>query len=184
MAASSLAETPQPPPQPGLAGYRTAWVRAAVIRAAGEPHVCQCEAVTARDILDVRPPRYLGWPEDRRNQRDLAELLGAAPPHPDQIKRLTRAGMGLCQGRRCREQVACLLALGSGMPLESIALASHRAPVRPLPLATAADAAEQAEMTAHWDTWFGMHSQYLPPWDVPAAYTAAGRDVDGEVASE
>ena len=83
-------------------------------------------------------------------------------PIPDQVKRLTRAGMGLCQGRRCREQVAALLALASGARLRDIPLASHRAPVRPLPLSVVAETQEHAEMTRHWDTWFGMPSQYVP----------------------
>ena len=95
--------------------YRLDWVRASVVDASGEPYVCQCEEVTAREILEVRPPRYLAWADDRRNTRSLRQLLGEAPPNPDQVKRLTRAGMGVCQGRRCREQVAALLALGAGV---------------------------------------------------------------------
>lgn len=167
-----------------LAAYRLAWVRASVLAAEGESHVCRCEEVTARDILEVRPPRYLGWSEDRRNDRDLASLLDEAPPDPDQVKRLTRAGMGLCQGRRCREQVAALLALGSGEVLGAIPLASHRAPVRPLPMRLAGQRHEPTGMAAHWDTWFGMVSQYLPYWEVQEFYTAASRDRDGKAASE
>ncbi len=167
-----------------IAGYRLDWVRATLLAADDEDtHVCRCEEVTAREILELRPPRYLGWPDRGRNRRDLRSLLGAGPPNPDQVKRLTRAGMGVCQGRRCREQVACLLALSAGCGLGEVPAATHRAPVRPLPLAVAAGA-EEAAMAAHWDTWFGMKSQYLPYWEVPAHYTAAGRDApdqgDGE----
>jgi NADPH-dependent 2,4-dienoyl-CoA reductase/sulfur reductase-like enzyme len=174
------------PPQTGYdwGAYRLAWVRASVVEAEGEPHVCRCEEVNAREILEVRPPRYLNWPEDRRNDRTLRSLLGDGPPHPDQIKRLTRAGMGLCQGRRCREQVSALLALSAGVELGAIPAATHRAPVRPIPLALAAAASEPACMAEHWDTWFGMPSQYRPPWDVIRHYTAAARDPDEEVASE
>ncbi|MGH7211399.1 MAG: (2Fe-2S)-binding protein, partial [Acetobacteraceae bacterium] len=167
-----------------LAAYRMEWVRASVIDAAGEPYVCQCEEVTARDILEVRPPRYLGWPEDRRNTRELSLLLGAGAPNPDQVKRLTRAGMGLCQGRRCREQIAGLLALGAGVGLDAIPLATHRAPVRPLKLSAAAETAEPTGMAEHWDTWFGMPSQYVPYWETAPTYTAADADRTSEVASE
>lgn len=175
------------------AAYRLAWVRACVIEAstavaeADAPHVCQCEAVTARDILDVRPPRYLGRTGEGRNaSHDLRSLLREGPPDPDQVKRLTRAGMGLCQGRRCREQVAALLALGTGTALHEIAPATHRAPVRPLPLAAAAAPDEPAAMTAQWDSWFGMTAQYLPPWEVKPFYTVASRGQadKGEVSSE
>jgi len=169
---------------PDIGAYRLDWVRTTVIEGQGEPYVCQCEEVTARDILEVRPPRYLGWPEDRRNRRDLRELLGDGTPNPDQVKRLTRAGMGLCQGRRCREQVAALLALGGGTALGEIPLATYRAPVRPLPLAVAAERAEDPEMARQWDVWFGMHSQYVPFPGVPALYTAAGRRLDGDVMGE
>jgi thioredoxin reductase len=174
------------PPDAGfdLGRYRLEWVRASVVEAAGEPHVCQCEEVTAREILELRPPRYLNWPEDRRNDRTLRSLLGNGPPHPDQIKRLTRAGMGLCQGRRCREQVAALLALSADADLAAIPAATHRAPVRPIPLALAAAASEPAGMAEHWDTWFGMPSQYRPPWTAIRHYTVAARDTDEDVASE
>ena len=167
-----------------LAQYRCAWVRASVIEAEGEPHVCQCEEVTAREILEVRPPRYLSWEKPTQRPADLASLLGEGPPNPDQVKRLTRAGMGPCQGRRCREQTAAILALGSDTPLSDIPLATFRAPVRPLPLSLLAEGAEPREMSAHWDTWFGMAAQWRPFWNVPATYTAAERDLDSPVASE
>ncbi|MBW4022335.1 MAG: FAD-dependent oxidoreductase [Proteobacteria bacterium] len=170
-----------------LGAYRLNWVRAAVLETDGTAHVCQCEEVTAREILEVRPPRYLGWESrpSRRNSRDIRSLLGAAPPNPDQVKRLTRAGMGVCQGRRCREQVTALLALATGEEYGSIPAATYRAPVRPLPLMVAAAASEESPaMAQHWDTWFGMPSQYLPPWDLPETYTAASRPKGHEVASE
>ncbi|KPF70846.1 hypothetical protein IP69_08895 [Bosea sp. AAP35] len=178
------AVAPPRTPECDISAYRLAWVRASVVEARAEFHVCQCEEVTAREILEIRPPRYLGWEDERRNDRSLSALLGDAPPHPDQVKRLTRAGMGPCQGRRCREQVAALLALGTATPLSSIPLASYRAPVRPLPLAVAGQIPEAAEQSEHWDTWFGMHAQWRPFWEVPALYTVAGNDAAGPVASE
>ena len=164
--------------------YRLAWIRASVVGAEGEPHVCRCEEVTAREIIEVRPPRYLGPQTDRRNDRSLRSLLGDGPPNPDVVKRLTRAGMGLCQGRRCREQVAALLALSAGVELSAVPPATHRAPVRPIPLSLAAAASEPAGMAEHWDTWFGMPVQYRPPWNVILPYTAASRDAGETVASE
>jgi hypothetical protein len=159
-------------------------VRASVLDAGESTYVCQCEEVTAREILELRPPRYLGAGPGPRNARDLRSLLGERP-HPDQVKRLTRAGMGTCQGRRCREQVAALLALSAGLPYGAVAPASHRAPVRPMPLSlVGATAAESPAMARHWDTWFGMPAQYVPFWEVGAQYTAGTRPADEEVASE
>ena len=172
-----------PAPDQDLAAYRLDWVRSAVLGAQADPFVCQCEEVTAREILEVRPPRYLETKPDRRNTRELSTLLGNGPPNPDQVKRLTRAGMGLCQGRRCRDQVAALLALASDLPLGAVPLATHRAPVRPLPLRLAAPTSEDEGVRAHWDVWFGMKSQYRAHWDLPAKYTAATRH-DGERGTE
>jgi thioredoxin reductase len=175
---------PVPAPECDISDYRLAWVRASVIEARAEFHVCQCEEVTACEILEIRPPRYLDWKNERRNDRSLSALLGEGPPNPDQVKRLTRAGMGPCQGRRCREQVAALLALGAGQPLSAIPLAGYRAPVRPMTLAMCAHVPEAPEQEEHWDTWFGMNAQWRPFWEVPALYTVATNDATGPVASE
>ena len=170
---AALPEIAAPPAVDGAAfcDYRLGWVRAAVVDAApdaaGDAHVCQCEEVTAREILELRPPRYLGWEPPRRNATDLAALLGNGPNSPDQVKRLTRAGMGLCQGRRCREQVACLLALGADMTLGAVPLATHRAPVRPMPLGLLGSLPESPEMAQHWDIWFGIPGQVASYWDIP-----------------
>ncbi len=180
-------EEPAPAPDTpafDLSAYRLAWVRASVVQAPRDCHVCQCEKVTAREILEVRPPRYLRAPQDHRNDRSLASLIGDGPPSPDQIKRLTRAGMGPCQGRRCREQVAALLALGANMPLPSVPLAGYRAPVRPLPLALAGGLLEPPAQAEHWDSWFGMHAQWRPFWEVPEHYTVAGNDISRPMVSE
>lgn len=175
---------PPPTPEYDVSAYRLAWVRASVIEARAEFYVCQCEEVTAREILEIRPPRYLDWQNERRNDRSLTALLGKGPPNPDQVKRLTRAGMGPCQGRRCREQVAALLALGTAQPLSAIPLAGYRAPTRPMPLSMTMHVPEVPEQAEHWDTWFGMYAQWVPFWEVPERYTVATNDATGPVASE
>jgi hypothetical protein len=63
-------------------------------------------------------------------------------------------------------------------------LATFRAPVRPLPLSLLAESAEDPEITAHWDSWFGMAAQWVPYWRVQPGYTAASRDLHSPVASE
>ncbi|MEI4472839.1 FAD/NAD(P)-dependent oxidoreductase [Frigidibacter sp. MR17.24] len=154
--------------------YRKGWVRRSVVDAALPAVVCQCEEVTAREILELRPPRYLGWQAADNRPRTLDALLGAGPPDPDQVKRLTRAGMGACQGRRCREQVQALLALQAAVPLPAVPLAGYRAPVRPLTLAEACPRDEDPAFAQHWDSWFGMPRQWVPFWDVEPDYTVAG----------
>ena len=143
--------------------YRLDWMR--MLLAVGSPEVlaCQCEGVTRGDLLGVRPPRYLGAPA---NPRDLGTLLGDGPVNQDQIKRLTRACMGACQARRCREQVALMMALGAGVAPATIPLAGYRAPVRPLPLSVLADAAEPAAMADNWNVWFGISTQWISYDDI------------------
>lgn len=184
MAATEHRTETLPSPEYDISAYRLAWVRSSVVEARAEFHVCQCEEVTAREILEIRPPRYLDWQNERRNDRSLSALLGEGPPNPDQVKRLTRAGMGPCQGRRCREQVSALLALGAAQPLSAIPLAGYRAPTRPMPLAMTMHVPEAPEQAELWDTWFGMHAQWVPFWEVPERYTVATNDATGPVASE
>jgi thioredoxin reductase len=147
--------------------YRLAWHDALAAHADPSLIICQCEAVSRADLLGVQPPNYLPRPP-KMAERNLDDLLAEGPANPDQIKRLTRAGMGVCQGRRCREEVAMILARASGADLADIPLASHRAPVRPLPLKVLAAWDEAAAMSEGWDIWFGIPSQWVPYRDIEA----------------
>ena len=149
--------------------YRMDWVRALARVCAPDTIICQCEEVTRADLIGVQPPNYLTRPA-AMGARSLETLLHDGPANPDQIKRLTRAGMGVCQGRRCRDQVAMLLAIEAGQPFGAIPLASHRAPVRPLPMKILADWNEPAEMEAAWDVWFGIPTQWVPVQDIGTSH--------------
>ncbi len=145
--------------------YRMDWVRALAAVCLPDTIICQCEEVTRADLIGVQPPNYLARPAPMC-ARSLETLLHDGPANPDQIKRLTRAGMGVCQGRRCRDQVAMLLALEADQPFGTIPLATHRAPVRPLPLKILADWQEEPAMDAAWDVWFGIPTQWTPYDDI------------------
>ncbi len=154
--------------------YRMDWMRALSAVCADDTIVCQCEEVTRADVVGVQPPNYLARPAPMC-ARSLDTLLHDGPANPDQIKRLTRAGMGVCQGRRCRDQVAMLLALESGTPFGAIPLATHRAPVRPVSLKIMADWNESEAMTAAWDVWFGIPTQWVPVEDIGTPHEDAHR---------
>lgn len=115
--------------------------------------LCACEEVRVGDLRALRPPRYLGaeGPE--------AGLAAIEAGSQDQVKRLTRAGMGPCQGRRCRDAVQALL--GNDPPR----MASYRAPLRPLPLSVLAALEEDPALRANWTGWFGIAEQWLPHWE-------------------
>jgi NAD(P)H-nitrite reductase large subunit len=76
--------------------------------------MCRCEEITEAEVLEAI----------RAGARTLAD-----------VKRRTRAGMGLCQGKTCQRLVARLLARELGCSPGSIAPPSARPPMRPLPLA-------------------------------------------------
>jgi hypothetical protein len=118
--------------------------------------------------MELQPPRYLKWGGSQVRGRDVEALAKDGPVNADQVKRLTRAGMGPCQGRRCREQIQMLLARAAQIPVENIPLASHRAPVRPLPLSALWPHDETQATRDHWDMWFGIPSQWTAYWEMEA----------------
>ena len=144
---------------PGDAGafqYRQRWFDALRQSGGSGVLVCKCEEVTQGELLNVAPPRYLGWSSEQMSSRNITTLLDDGPVDQDQVKRLTRAGMGYCQGRRCREQVSMLLAHGTDTALAEVPLASYRAPLRPLPLKIIYAHDETQEMRDRWSGWLHM----------------------------
>ncbi len=77
--------------------------------------ICRCEEVTRKDIKEVI-------------RNGMATLNG--------IKRVTRAGMGLCQGQTCQALVTRILAQEIGVPPAQLEPTTARAPVRPIRLST------------------------------------------------
>jgi hypothetical protein len=151
-------------PGPRVHDYWRLWLRATLAAGGGDILACQCEEVTRSELVGAQPPRYLGPASAPMRARSLGTLGQDGPLHPDQVKRLTRAGMGPCQGRRCREQVALLLAEAGDVPVDTIPLASYRPPVRPLPLSVLWPHDEPPAMREHWVSWFGIPTQFAPHW--------------------
>lgn len=73
--------------------------------------ICRCEEITEEEILKAI--------------KDGATTV-------DEIKKFTRAGMGLCQGRTCRRTVEKILAKELNKKVEDIRTSSYRTPVRPV----------------------------------------------------
>ena len=140
------------------------WLTSQINVSGWDVNICQCEEVTRRELVEVKPPRYLKWDSPPMNARSLATILRDGPVNQDQIKRLTRAGMGPCQGRRCREQVAMLIARAAGTSVEKIPLPSFRPPVRPLPLNVLWPHDELSAMREEWVSWYGIPTQFSPHW--------------------
>ena len=79
--------------------------------------VCRCEEVTRGELHEA----------------------AAETTDVNVVKSLTRAGMGLCQGKICQRQVAATIAARHGIPIESVPMATPRFPVRPVPMGAIAD---------------------------------------------
>jgi glycine/D-amino acid oxidase-like deaminating enzyme len=88
--------------------------------------VCRCEGVSAGEL--------------KRHIAGGVSALGS-------LKRLTRAGMGRCQGRYCSPTVARLLADATGSAPDEYGFLAPRAPLKPIPLA--ALAVEKPEWGGH-----------------------------------
>ena len=134
--------------------YWQAWRSSLSGEEAGEVTVCLCEEVSRADLQSVSPPRYLGWPSRSMGDRSLNTLFQEAPVDLDRLKRLTRAGMGYCQGRRCREEVALISAQAAGVHPSEIPIPTYRTPIRPLPLRAMWDTEETEDTRQAWPKWF------------------------------
>ena len=73
--------------------------------------VCRCEEITVGEIKEAI----------KQGARDVTG-----------VKRRTRAGMGLCQGRTCEKLVQAILRQELGTSAEEIGGATARPPVRPI----------------------------------------------------
>ena len=73
--------------------------------------ICRCQEVSRQEILDA-----------------IAD--GALTV--DGVKRRTRAGMGLCQGKTCERLVARIIAEQTGRPMAEILPPKSRIQVRPV----------------------------------------------------
>ena len=86
--------------------------------------ICRCEDVTREDILAAI--------------NDGCRTL-------DEIKRVTRAGMGPCQGRTCRNLIAQELARIYGISVEDVLMPTFRAPVEPVNIGVLSEACQEGE---------------------------------------
>ncbi len=76
--------------------------------------ICRCEEVTEEEIREAI----------RKGARKFSE-----------IKKITRAGMGICQGKSCQRLVNRILAEMTGRSIEQLDFDTPRPPLRPIKLA-------------------------------------------------
>lgn len=86
-----------------------------------ELFICRCEEVT---------------------RQELEQAIADGALTMNELKRWTRAGMGLCQGKTCAKQVMALLAQKTGQNPAAITPPTSRNPVRPMQISCMTKEAE------------------------------------------
>ncbi len=86
-----------------------------------ETIICRCEEVSRSEIQEAI--------------EDGARTV-------DGVKRRTRAGMGLCQGRTCRRIVSRIIATETKQPISEVMPSTFRSPVRPVAIGVLANEKE------------------------------------------
>jgi glycine/D-amino acid oxidase-like deaminating enzyme len=115
--------------------------------AAPETPICRCEGITRATLERVA---------QERDVKDVSTL-----------KRLTRAGMGRCQGRYCAPWLHEII--GDRAPLSELALFAPQAPLRPVPVASLAAAKPE---------WSGHKRALLPDRPVVRDNPLPLREID------
>ncbi|KPK73002.1 (2Fe-2S)-binding protein [candidate division WOR_3 bacterium SM23_60] len=80
--------------------------------------ICRCEDITEEEIVQKIHEGYHTMEE---------------------LKRILRVTMGLCQGKGCRRHIAKILSRELGVPLEKIEQPTSRPPTKPIPISATVD---------------------------------------------
>jgi len=64
--------------------------------------------------------------------REIKEAIRNGAKSVKDVKRRTRAGMGLCQGRTCGKTIARIIATELKISIQQVELDTQRMPVRPV----------------------------------------------------
>uniref|UniRef100_A0A7V1EI69 (2Fe-2S)-binding protein n=1 Tax=candidate division WOR-3 bacterium TaxID=2052148 RepID=A0A7V1EI69_UNCW3 len=75
--------------------------------------ICRCEDITEEEIIEKIKEGYHTM---------------------DELKRVLRVTMGLCQGKGCRRHIARILSKELNIPIEKIKQPTYRPPTKPVPI--------------------------------------------------
>lgn len=63
---------------------------------------------------------------------DIRNMIKKGHHSPEEIKRLTRCGMGPCQGNTCRELLLKEVASATGKSAGEVEMTTYRPPIKPI----------------------------------------------------
>ena len=98
--------------------------------ATGATVICRCEGVTLGMVREA--------------------VSGGGCGSVGAVKRVTRAGMGRCQGRYCGLPIARLVAEATGEALDEMSFFAPRPPIKPVPIAAIAHDADDGYTPEHF----------------------------------
>jgi NAD(P)H-nitrite reductase large subunit len=75
--------------------------------------------------------------------RDIRKLIKEGYTNIEEIKRITRAGMGPCQGRTCGQIILREISLSIGKDMSELKPYTSRPPIKPIKINTIAKGAEK-----------------------------------------
>ena len=81
------------------------------------------------------------------SQVEIEEAISLGLTRMDEVKRFTRAGMGLCQGKTCGRLVMGILALETKKRLGEVKPSTSRPPTRVMPLCIMAETLTEGDQT-------------------------------------
>ena len=85
--------------------------------------ICRCQEITRAEIL---------------------KAIAAGARTVDGVKKRTRAGMGLCQGKSCQRLAAQIISQATGRSMADLIPPAFRSPVRPVRIDILASGADDA----------------------------------------
>lgn len=80
--------------------------------------ICRCEDVIEEEVVEKIREGYHAM---------------------DDLKRIIRVTMGLCQGKGCRRHIAKIISRELGIPIENVKQPTYRPPTKPIPLSATID---------------------------------------------
>jgi len=119
---------------PGAARSRSRPHRAALARLRKSRDVLGRLVAARPGLAELITPDTVICPCEGTTAARVDQALDEGVGDLGQMKRMTRAGMGECQGRICSPALAHLIAHRRDIPLEAIAPPSIRPPVTPVPI--------------------------------------------------
>lgn len=84
--------------------------------------ICRCEEITKGEIR---------------------EAIRKGATTVTMVKKLTRAGMGLCKGKTCSKLIQAIIAEETGIPISKVDFDVQRTPLRPIKVGTLANYEEE-----------------------------------------